>query len=131
MKIVKAVRERYNGVKWNPFDEVECGHHYARAMSSFAVLLALSGFKADMPNKRLTFAPKINEENFKTFFSVDSGWGVYSQKKVNGKWEVKIDVRHGKIKIKKLRLDIPMDEKINLKINGKKVNCKIERCGKK
>ena len=131
LKIVKAVRERYNGVKWNPFDEVECGHHYARAMSSFAVLLALSGFKADMPNKRLTFAPKINEENFKTFFSVDSGWGVYSQKKVNGKWEVKIDVRHGKIKIKKLRLDIPTDEKINLKINGKKVNCEIERCGKK
>ena len=130
LKVVKAVRERYNGVKWNPFDEVECGHHYARAMSSYALLLALSGFSADMPNKKLTFAPKINKENFKTFFSVDSGWGLYSQKKVKGKWEVQIDVRYGKINIKSLKLSIPVGEDISLKINNKKVKCEVKKLDK-
>jgi uncharacterized protein (DUF608 family) len=43
LSIVKAVRDRYDGLRRNPWDEVECGHHYARAMSSWGVLLALSG----------------------------------------------------------------------------------------
>ena len=130
LKVVEAVRERYNGVKWNPFDEVECGHHYARAMASYALLLAFSGFLADMPNRKLTFSPKINEENFKTFFSVDSGWGLYSQKIDKKSTEVEIDVRYGKIKLKKIQIDIPFSEKISVKLGKKKVDCKIEKTGR-
>lgn len=40
LRIVKAVRRRYDGSTRNPFDEYECGHWYARAMSSYALLLA-------------------------------------------------------------------------------------------
>ena len=42
LSVVKAVRDRYDGFRRNPWNEVECGHHYARAMSSWGVLLALS-----------------------------------------------------------------------------------------
>src|SRR5262249_39997847 len=49
LEIVKAVRDRYDGAKRNPWDEVECGHHYARAMASWSLLLALSGFEYDAP----------------------------------------------------------------------------------
>ena len=39
------IRDRYDGRKRSPFDEAECGHHYARAMAAWAGVLALSGFQ--------------------------------------------------------------------------------------
>ncbi len=59
LAIVKSVRDRYDGVKRNPWDEVECGHHYARAMSSWSLLLALSGFAYDGPAQAMGFAPRL------------------------------------------------------------------------
>ncbi|MDP4289558.1 MAG: GH116 family glycosyl-hydrolase [Bacteroidota bacterium] len=44
LKCIKAIRDRFDGLKRNPFDEPECGHHYARAMASWSAVLALSGF---------------------------------------------------------------------------------------
>ena len=41
-KVVRDIRDRYDGVKRNPFDEAECGHHYARALASWAVFKAFS-----------------------------------------------------------------------------------------
>jgi hypothetical protein len=58
LEIVAGVRARYDGEKRNPFDEVECGHHYARALSSWGVLLALSGVTYSAPDRRLGFAPQ-------------------------------------------------------------------------
>ncbi len=63
LKIVKSVRERYDGKKRNPWNEMECGSNYARTMSSFAFLPILSGFSFDMPNKTIGFNPKINKNN--------------------------------------------------------------------
>jgi hypothetical protein len=40
VKVVKAVRDRHDGLKRNPFSEPECGHNYARSMASWNVLLA-------------------------------------------------------------------------------------------
>ena len=39
-KVVKDIRDRYDGRKRNPFDEAECGHHYARALVAWSVLKA-------------------------------------------------------------------------------------------
>jgi|Deesub1362B_J571_1020462.scaffolds.fasta_scaffold00001_82 uncharacterized protein (DUF608 family) len=75
LKIVEAVRNRYRGYNRNPWDELECGHHYARAMSSWALLLALSGFQYDGVSQKICFSPRINHENFATFWSTGSAWG--------------------------------------------------------
>lgn len=45
LKCIKSIRDRFDGLKRNPFDEPECGHHYARAMASWSAVLALSGFQ--------------------------------------------------------------------------------------
>ena len=45
VETVENVRMRFDGERRNPWDEPECGHHYARAMSAWSTLLAISGFR--------------------------------------------------------------------------------------
>jgi uncharacterized protein (DUF608 family) len=75
-KLVKAVRARYEGHTRNPFNEYECGSYYARAMSSYALLGSLSGFRYDAASKTLSLAPKLPGDSHQFFFSTDSAFGV-------------------------------------------------------
>jgi hypothetical protein len=81
MKIVKTIRKRYDGKRRSPYDELECGHHYARSMAAWGLLVALSGYKFDIPNQKISFAPKVNEDNFTCFYSNGESWGVYHQER--------------------------------------------------
>ena len=40
VSVVRAIRDRHDGLKRNPFSEPECGHHYARSLASWNCLLA-------------------------------------------------------------------------------------------
>jgi non-lysosomal glucosylceramidase len=80
LTIVKAVRDRHDGIRRNPWNEVECGNHYARSMASWALLTALSGYKFDLVKGELEFNPAIHKEDFSCFFSCGKAWGIYSQK---------------------------------------------------
>jgi hypothetical protein len=74
--IVRAVRARHDGVRRNPWDEFECGHHYARALSSWALLLALSGYEYSAPAGRLRFAPRVSTPEFRSLFTAGTAWGT-------------------------------------------------------
>lgn len=76
VKVVKAVRDRFDGKARNPWNEFECGNNYARAMASFALIPILSGFKFDLPHGHIGFKP-YKEGDFSTFWSVDGAWGEY------------------------------------------------------
>jgi uncharacterized protein (DUF608 family) len=76
LTIVEAVRSRYDGRTRNPWNEYECGSYYARAMSSFTLLIALSGFRYAAPTRTLILAPHLETEPFTCFFSTASGWGT-------------------------------------------------------
>jgi len=97
LTIVKAVRDRQDGYRRNPWNEVECGHHYARSMSSWGLLIALSGFGFDMAEGVMKFDPVINEDRFHTFWSTGKGWGVYRQVKdeTSGKLSFQVEVLGG------------------------------------
>ncbi len=106
LAIVKGVTERYRGDNRNPWNEVECGHHYARAMSSWSVKLALDGFSFDLPAGRLGFSPKIGPEDYRTFWSTGTGWGVYSQDLDENTF--RFEVLYGKQTVRQLDLsDLP------------------------
>lgn len=78
MTVVTAVRDRYDGERRNPWNEIECGSNYARSMASYALLNAFSGFTFDMVTGRVGFDPVMQgEEQFKSFWSLDSGWGTF------------------------------------------------------
>ena len=55
LKVYKAIRDRYDGYKRNPFDELEYGHRYARAMAAWAGILAYTGFHYSAVDKSMTF----------------------------------------------------------------------------
>jgi non-lysosomal glucosylceramidase len=78
LTIVDAIRSRYDGHTRNPWNEYECGNYYARAMSSYALLIALSGFHYSAPTHTLTLAPRLETDPFTCFFSTASGWGTFT-----------------------------------------------------
>ncbi len=102
LSIVKAVSDRYDGVRRNPWNQIEWGNHYTRGMASYSVLLALSGFRYSAVEKTATFQPRINAENFQCFFAAGSAWGLYSQKQQKGSLSVKLECRHGEVSLKHL-----------------------------
>ncbi|NRF95874.1 hypothetical protein HQN89_34250 [Paenibacillus frigoriresistens] len=97
LTVVKAVRDRHDGIRRNPWNEVECGHHYARSMSSWGLLVALSGFEFDMTRKQMKFAPAIEQDQFTSFWSTGVAWGTFSQNrnKLTGEYETEVKVLYG------------------------------------
>lgn len=101
LEMVRAVRRRHDGVRRSPWNEVECGHHYARSMSSWMLLLALSGVQADMARAELSFAPVVDvstgSDVVRTFWSTARAWGVYTQRRdpSSGVWQPEITVLGG------------------------------------
>jgi len=55
LKCIKSIRDRFDGLKRNPFDEPECGHHYARAMATWSAVLALTGFHYSVVEHSMQF----------------------------------------------------------------------------
>ena len=75
LDIVRACRDRYDGRIRNPFNEYECGHWYARAMSSYGLLQGLTGIRYDAVDKTLYIHPNITGD-FRSFLSAETGFGT-------------------------------------------------------
>jgi uncharacterized protein (DUF608 family) len=75
---IANTRARYDGEKRNPWDEAECGHHYARAMSSWSSVVALSGFDYDGVQQAVTAVPRLPHRTFRSFWASGTGWGEFS-----------------------------------------------------
>jgi uncharacterized protein (DUF608 family) len=76
LTIVKALRSRYDGRTRNPWNEYECGNWYARAMASYSLLGALSGFRYSAVERTLWFGPQLSIRPFESFFSTAFGFGT-------------------------------------------------------
>ncbi|HEY5913931.1 MAG TPA: GH116 family glycosyl hydrolase [Verrucomicrobiae bacterium] len=103
LEIVRACRDRYDGRVRNPFNEYECGHWYARAMSSYALLFGLAGARYDAVDKILYVEPSVKGD-FRTFFSAADSYGTVGVKNgkpfyrgAKGKLEVR-EIRFGPMK---------------------------------
>jgi uncharacterized protein (DUF608 family) len=96
IEIVRASRDRYDGRVRNPFNEYECGHWYARALSSYGYLQALTGIFYDAVDQTLYIDSKIG--NFTSFISTASGFGTVTWK--GGK--ATVSAVYGKIPVAKI-----------------------------
>jgi len=125
LTLVKAVRDRYRGFNRNPWDELECGHHYARAMASWAVMLALSGYQYDGVEHFVAFSPKINKNDFSTFWSSGKAWGKFKIKEN----KVGVKVGYGSLELSKLGISKEYGFKSikSIRINSMKVKAKLRQ----
>ena len=97
LEIIRNTRLRYDGERRNPWDELECGHHYVRAMAAWSGILALNGFRYHAAEQSVVAAPKIRPANFSSFWSTGTGWGTFSQVIQDGRTRFRLSVLHGKL----------------------------------
>jgi len=100
LECIKNIRDRYDGRKRSPFDEAECGHHYARAMASWAAVLAMTGFGYSGVEKSMTFAAQ--DSSF--FWSNGYAWGICSLEKRKKNVQVELSVLHGQLPLSRFIL---------------------------
>ncbi len=93
LELIQAIRDRYDGDRRSPFDEAECGHHYARAMASWAAVLAMTGF--DYQANTGEMAIDLREGAAPTFWSTGGAWGTAALR--DG--VVEIEVRDGELNL--------------------------------
>jgi uncharacterized protein (DUF608 family) len=118
LAIVQAARARHDGVARNPWNEFECGHHYARAMSSWSLLLALSGYHYSAPARRLSFAPLVNAAGFRCFFSTGGGWGSYAQAISGAAMTCSVELRYGSLALRTLEIAAPAGVAPKVAVSG-------------
>ncbi|MCY1723480.1 GH116 family glycosyl-hydrolase [Prolixibacteraceae bacterium Z1-6] len=138
LEIVKEISKRYDGRfrgpdevtaapnatvfgSGSPFGEDECGDYYARAMSSWSVLLALQGYIYDGPQQTIGFKPLLQPEEHSSFFTTSAAWGLFSQTQNQLEQTADIEVKFGTARIKNIILAAP-DQKsasnISVKLDG-------------
>jgi uncharacterized protein (DUF608 family) len=127
LAVTRAIHDRYAPEKRNPYNEIECSDHYARAMSSYAVFLAACGFDYDGPAGMIGFDPVIHPENFRAPFTAAEGWGTFSQTVGKADLKAELAVNWGSLSLKTIRLN-PRDVKVQqvvVTLDGKPVNAKL------
>jgi uncharacterized protein (DUF608 family) len=98
LEIVRTCRDRYDGRTRNPFNEYECGHWYARALSSYALLQGLTGVRLDAVDKTLYVDSRVGD--FTSFLAAANGFGTVRLS--NGR--VSLNVVYGTIDVEKVSI---------------------------
>ncbi len=131
MTIEEAVHTRYSPQRRNPYNEIEYGNHYTRAMSGYAPFISASGFTLHEPKGEIGFAPKIKPDDFKSAFISGSAWGSFVQKRSRRQQTNSLKIEYGAIKLSKITLDCGTLEtpKANMALNGKKIRTKVRKNG--
>ena len=106
LAITRTIHDRYHPARRNPWNEVECGDHYARAMASYGVFLAACGYEHHGPKGHLGFAPKLGVENFRCAFTTAEAWGTYSQRAEGNGQKSDIEVKWGQLRLRTLALAV-------------------------
>jgi non-lysosomal glucosylceramidase len=75
LTVVRAVRARHDGSRRNPWNDIECGSYYIRALSSYALVNAYSGLSFDQRREEIGFKPARTDDGV-YFWSAGRGWGV-------------------------------------------------------
>lgn len=125
LAVERAVHDRYHASRRNPWNEVEDGDHYARAMASYGVYIGVCGFEYHGPKGYIAFAPRLCPEDFKGAFTAAQGWGTFTQSIQARVLTAVIDVKYGSLRLQTISLGISsscVPAKIGVTVNGAEVH---------
>jgi uncharacterized protein (DUF608 family) len=105
LTVVESTRRRFDGERRNPWNEPECGHHYARALASWACFVAWSGFRYSAAQRELTLMPRTRRQAFRCFWSAPSGWGSFTHTLKPEGQQVEIHVSEGSLSVATLAVN--------------------------
>lgn len=132
LAIVRAIHDRYDATKRNPYNEIECSDHYARSMASYGVYQAACGFNCHGPAGHIEFAPRLTPDDFRAAFTCATGWGTLTQKREGNRQVVTVTPKWGDVKVKRLTiraLDGVAGESAELSIGGRSIAAAVTSQG--
>ena len=125
LAICRSIHDRYNPLRRNPWNEVECGDHYSRAMASYGVFLAACGFEYHGPQGHLGFAPRLTPDNFRAAFTSAEGWGTIEQTRDAGGQTNRIEMKQGRLRLRSLAFELAAGAKpasVTVSAGGKRLD---------
>jgi hypothetical protein len=131
LTVVETVRRRHDGERRNPWNEPECGHHYARAMSSWALIVALAGFHYSGVERHLTLTPRVKGASLRSWWTTPSGWGTFIHSNAPRSLRVELQAVEGSLALRSLALAGNGRTKAVAKLGGESVAVTVGREGKR
>jgi hypothetical protein len=132
LAVTRAVHDRYHASRRNPWNEIECGDHYARAMASYGTFVSMCGFEYHGPKQRIGFAPRMGESDFSAAFIGAEGWGAYSQR--SSHLDATLAVKWGRVPLQTIALQLPQsrtDNKVMVVWNKNRIPTRAEALGQR
>jgi non-lysosomal glucosylceramidase len=124
LAVTRTIHDRYHPSRRNPWNEVECGDHYARAMASYGVFLAACGYEHHGPKGHLGFAPRLTPDDFRAPFTTAEGWGTFRQTRSAATQTDSLELRWGKLRLRSLSFALPENlrpQQVRVKSGGAEI----------
>lgn len=133
--LTRAIHDRYHAAKRNPYNEIECSDHYARAMASYGTFIAACGFSCHGPRQTIRFGPKISPDHFRAPFTTAEGWGTYAQQRTppSQRMQAQLLVKYGRVTLSEIGLELASERpvsKAEVSLGEQTQTCKLQQDGK-
>jgi uncharacterized protein (DUF608 family) len=97
LRVAESLRHRYDGRRRNPYNEIECGDHYARAMAGWSLLEAVTGVRYDGFAQRVSVCPPVPLTG-RFPFVAGSAWGTLELRAA----ELEIKLHFGHLPVRRI-----------------------------
>jgi len=121
LAVTRAVHDRYHPSRRNPYNEIECGDHYARSMASHGVFVSVCGFEHHGPKGHIGFSPRLSPEDFRSAFIAAEGWGTFAQKRDDRLQTETLRLNFGHLNLKQMAFDLAEAKRVTdvkVKLDG-------------
>ncbi|WP_341843592.1 GH116 family glycosyl hydrolase [Chitinophaga caseinilytica] len=129
MVLTRVIHDRHHAARRNPFNEIECSDHYARAMASYGTFITACGFDYHGPKGEIRFAPAIEQPVFSAPFTAAEGWGTYSQENQSGGSRTcELELGYGSLRLKTFKTGSAAAwKKVTVQLNGKTLKATLRQ----